>query len=241
MSAMNVDNTFNARFGQQGPLLCAANLYHMDWLPAARTWASAHTNSSYQDEFDLVSLGHPEIPGYLAAIVNGKFIEFRTMDGWDAGIPRPAVLIHSLSGTNAVVMASDKVNFVNDWQPGQTFGPSNVVMAVIGGTRITVVSFDLQAKKARIRVEVQAKRQDAEGVQIFGDIAVGDGWILLKDVLYRVPPKGGPLRVLLEPVADLPALESVDRVTLELASALTAVTRTTERVVKEFGKALFGS
>ena len=31
-----------------------------------------------------------------------------------------------------------------------------------------------------------------------GSIAIGDGWVLLKDVLFRVPPKGGPLRDVLE-------------------------------------------
>ena len=31
-----------------------------------------------------------------------------------------------------------------------------------------------------------------------GSYAIGDGWILLKDVLFRIPQKGGPSRELLD-------------------------------------------
>ena len=31
-------------------------------------------------------------------------------------------------------------------------------------------------------------------------MVVGDGWVLLRDVLYRVPPKGGPLHEIVDQV-----------------------------------------
>ena len=90
MSAMNVHSHTHSRFGQRGPLLCAANLDSMEWLPSARVWREPIT-SSFSECVDLVPLGHPEIPGYLAAKIGGYYVEFRTQDRWDAGIPRATV------------------------------------------------------------------------------------------------------------------------------------------------------
>ena len=50
--------------------------------------------------------------------------------------------------------------------------------------------------KARICITRTAQKM--EGVLFLGAIAVGDGWVMLKDVLFRIPPKGGPLREMLE-------------------------------------------
>lgn len=75
-------------------------------------------NSSGSGEFDIVSMSHPEIPGYLAAHVGGVYVEFRTKEQRDGGVPHPGVLIHQLSDPNTVVIASNKANHTNDWQPG---------------------------------------------------------------------------------------------------------------------------
>jgi hypothetical protein len=200
MSAMNVHSHIHARFGQRGPLLCTANLDYMEWLPSSRVWREPIT-SSFSECIDLVPLGHPEIPGYLAAKIAGYHIEFRTRDRWDAGIPRATVLIHSMFGGNAVVMASDKANWVNDWQAGQSFGPSQAQVTISGGVRISIADIDLSRGKARVCITRTAQKM--EGVLFLGAIAVGDGWVLLKDVLFRVPPKGGPLRELLESAVHL--------------------------------------
>jgi hypothetical protein len=94
MSAMNVYSTYDPKFQQRGPLLCAANLDRMGWLNSSRVWSQTNANSSWSDTFDLVSMSHPEIPGYLAARINGLYVEFRTQELWDAAIPRPGVLLH---------------------------------------------------------------------------------------------------------------------------------------------------
>jgi hypothetical protein len=195
MSATNVFSHLHPRFDSRGPLLCAANLDLMEWLPASRVWREP-IRDSFSECFDLVPLGHPEIPGYLAATIGGYHIEFRTKDRWDEGIPRAGVLIHDVSGTNAIIMASDQANWVNDWQPGQSFGPSQVQLTVAGGTRISVASIDLTQMKARICVTRTAEKR--QGAQIYGSIVISRGQIYLKNAFIRIPPKGGPLRELLE-------------------------------------------
>lgn len=191
MSAMNVHSHRRPRFGRCGPLVCTGNLDRMGWLPASRVWTEP-TGGSFAQTVRLASLGHPEAPGYLAARVGGLYVEFRTRDGWDAGIPRPTVLIHSMAGENAVVLPADRANWVNDWQPGQTYGPPAVAAAIDGGVRIGVVGIDPNGLSARISVTRTAARR--LGGQVLGNLVIGDGWVLFKDVLYRVPPKGGPLR-----------------------------------------------
>jgi len=219
MSAMNVFSHNHPRFGQRGPLLCTANLDRMGWLLSSRVWTGP-INGSFSECLDLVPLGHPEMPGYLAAQVGPYYVELRTQDRWDAGIPRPCVLIHAMYGTNATVIASDRANWVNDWQAGQSFGPSQAAMAIGGGIRIEVVSIDPSNMRARICVTRQAGRNDREGVLFVGSIAVGDGWVLLKDVLFRVPPKGGPLREVVDLAAQPGEFGGRDELLAALESGL---------------------
>jgi hypothetical protein len=71
-------------------------------------------------------------------------------------------------------------------------------LVIRGGIRIDIESIDAREMRARVCLTRQAGRDDAEGVLFLGSIAVGDGWVLLKDVLFRVPPKGGPLHDVVE-------------------------------------------
>ncbi len=171
----------------------------MGWLPSSRLYSPSNSNSSQTFEFDLVSLSHPEILGYLAGKIGDAYIEFRINERWDAGIRRPKVLIHILSGVNSVAMASDPKNWVNEWQPGQVFGPSEQELAIRGGIRIIIESFDLQAKKARILVQQSAKRLDrvGPGLTLGGVTSGGDGLIILPSgKIIRFPPNS-PLLTLL--------------------------------------------
>jgi hypothetical protein len=102
-------------------------------------------------------------------------------------------------------MASNAANFVNDWQAGQMFGPPQVEMVIAGGTRIEIASIDPVNMRARICITHQVGRDDKEGVLFVGRLAIGDGWVLLKDVLFRIPPKGGPLRELLDQAVEVGA------------------------------------
>jgi hypothetical protein len=209
MSAMNTYSTSGPRFGSSGPLLCAANLDRMGWLPASRVWHARGGNSSGYDEFDIVSMSHPEIPGYLAAYAGGLYVEFRTDDDWDAAIPRPGVLLHHMVDPNAVVIAFDKATYTNDWQPGQMHGPSDLEMAFGGGVQIRIKSFDLQAKKARISVTVAARKPVTAGPgQIYGGVASdGGGWLIINGRVVRIPP-WSPMYALATEMAELVTVQT---------------------------------
>jgi hypothetical protein len=209
MSAMNVHSTFDQRLGERGPLLCAANLDRMGWLPSSRVWSASGGNSSWSDEIDIVSMSHPEIPGYMAAYVGGIYVEFRTQENWDQGIPQPGVLLHRMVDPNAVVLASDRQNYVNDWQPGQMYGASDVEMAIQGGIQIRIKSFDLYGKRARISLRVAASRPYVVGPgQIFGGVASdGGGFLILNGKIVRIPPHS-PVMALAEEMATLITAET---------------------------------
>jgi hypothetical protein len=209
MSAMNVYSTFQQKFHESGPLLCAANLDRMGWLPASRVWSPPTGHSSWSDEFDIVSMSHPEIPGYLASHIGSVYVEFRTQESWDESIWRAGVLLHHMVDPNAVVIASDKLNYINDWQPGQMYGPSDLEMAFRGGIQIRIKSFDVLAKKARIAVRVAASRPIVAGPgQVFGGVAFdGGGLLILNGKIVRIPPYS-PLMTLAEEMANQITAES---------------------------------
>lgn len=203
MSAMNVFSFRHQRFNDSGPRLNVVNLDRMEWLPASRVYTPQYQNSSQSDTFDLVSLSYPEISGYLAARIGALYLEFRTPDRWDAGIGFPVVLVHQWSDVNSIIIASDLENNVNHWQPGQIIGPSEVELAIRGGTRIQIHSFDLAAKKARITITQRARRPYVVGPgQIFGGVAEGGGGILILPGGRPVPvPPHSPLVRVMEKIA----------------------------------------
>lgn len=115
----------------------------------SRVWKPLTKNSSAGYEVDIVALEHPEVPGYLAVKAGGLFSEFRMQHGFDAGLPRPAVLLHQPADPNSLIIASDADNYINEWQPGQVYG-AKPPLFVLGGTRIVVHGLDLERKTARL-------------------------------------------------------------------------------------------
>jgi hypothetical protein len=211
MSAMAVSAAPSARFSIAGPLACAPHLDRMGWLDRSRVWTPANKGSG-SDILELVSLGHPEVPGYLAAQIGNHYVEFRTQDGFDAGIPQPTVLIHYLNDPNPIVLASDKTNWNYQWLPGMTFGPNEVELKIKGGLQIEILSFDLNAKKARIRVRIVAPmRIPVEGpVKIYGGVASdGGGFVILPSgKIIKIPPRS-PILDLVSKLALIPEAEMV--------------------------------
>jgi hypothetical protein len=204
MSAMNVHADTGHRFSPRGPLLNIPNLDRMGWLPPARVWSSSSPNSSSSFDVDIVALGHPEVDGFLAAHVGNAWIEFRVQDRWDRGLPYPTVLIHRAAEPNSYLVPSDAANNVSEWQPGQVFGPDPLDFTINGGTRVTIVSFDLQRPSARIRVQIRATRRFQTGPSRFiGGVESGGGGILImpSGKIVPVPPRS-PLMELAERVDD---------------------------------------
>ena len=207
MSAMNVFHYQHPQFGPTGPLLSAPFLDLMGWLDPSRIWTPAHSGSTIET-LELVSLGHTQVPGYLAARINSLYVEFRTNDGWDQGLPHPTVLIHELTGKTILAMTTEsasgavtgKGRWDHEWLPGQTFGAkSPVLMDIEGGTQISVESFDLQAGKAVVTIRHQVARPVSKQGQILGGVAVGgDGILILPNgQVYKVPPHSPVIRAML--------------------------------------------
>ena len=202
MSAMNAYYYEHPRFGPSGPLLCAAFMDYMGWLDPSRLWTPPHSGS-WRDTLELVSLGHPEVPGYLAAKVDDSlYVEFRTNDGWDQGLPRATVLIHELSGNTAVAMTTRETGqrlsgasgWDHEWLPGETFGTKSPLLFINGGTQISVHSFDLQAKKALIGIQRQAARPVAKhGDILVGVAGGGDGILILPNGKVVIVPPHSPV------------------------------------------------
>jgi hypothetical protein len=206
MSAMYVDHTDHPLFGAQGPLLCTPNLDLMDWLPAARVWRAPQSGSSWSDTVELVSLSRPETPGYLAAVVGDKYIELRTREGWDGALPRAGVLIHRLTGPNAVILAKEVPpakhtpsdlfgghTYPQDWQPGETYSPDPLSLMVLGGTAVTVESIDEAAGTARVRISVRTTPPRVAGpATVLGGVTGdGGGWVILPSgKVVKIGPRG---------------------------------------------------
>jgi hypothetical protein len=165
------------------------------------TWSSP---GEYWDQYDIMSAKHvysshhppfgPRGPRLNVANLDrmGLYLEFRTKEAWDAGIPEATVLIHDLQGVNTVIIASNKANWDDEWLPGHMYGPSDLELAIKGGTRIKIESFDLNAKKARINVIQQAGVPSEVGPAVLfgGATAGGDGWMILPSgVIARIPPR----------------------------------------------------
>jgi hypothetical protein len=198
MSAMSVYHHAHPRFGQSGPLLCAAFMDYLGWLDPKRVWTPPHSGSM-TETLELTSLGHPEMRGHLAAKVDDSlYVEFRTKDGWDQGLPHATVLIHELVGRTVVAMTTKTSGVIgslsgweHEWLPGELFGPTPVVMDLVGGTQVSVESFDLPARKARITIRRQAPRPTARHGHLLAGIAGGGGGILILPTgrVVKVPPR----------------------------------------------------
>lgn len=207
MSAMNVERDSGHRFSPRGPLLNAANLDRMGWLPANRIWRPLKNSSGFA-EVDIVALEHPEVRGYLAAQVGGWIAEFRMPSGFDAGLNRPAVLFHDYpANPNSFVIASDPSTDNHEWLPGQVYW-NPVLFNRLGGIKATVLGFDLEKKTARLLVATKAFRPPMDDLKTLLALGIGqlpiNGFILvLKDgkiVPIPVPePDLDPIAPVLNP------------------------------------------
>jgi hypothetical protein len=116
------------------------------WIPNARKWAVNSGSGNQSSPVTIASSGHPEANGALMAKINlptpGTFfaVEYRTRDGWDQAIPRPAVFVHYYDNSqNPFPIAKSWLQWDaagnEDMQPGDKF-------TAPGGLSVTVNSFN---------------------------------------------------------------------------------------------------
>jgi hypothetical protein len=119
--------------------------------------------------------------------------------GFDSGIPRPAILFHDYpANPNSFIVASDPSTDNHEWLPGQTYWHPTLFER-FGGVKVTVVGFDLEKKKARLRVATKAFRPPMVDIETLLSLGIGQlpirGVILiLKDgKIIPIPvPEPGP-------------------------------------------------
>jgi hypothetical protein len=152
MSALSTWRTVDQQFGQIGPGLNAANMDGRGWLDPARVWSQ----SGYFDQSIQLRPHHRrDLDGVLVARVARYFVEFRIREGWDAGVPHAAVLIHRLEGNRSYLMPGTAGNA--DLQLGDVFQRTDV-----GNTaRVEVTALDAANRLATVRVAYQSSLRTA--------------------------------------------------------------------------------
>jgi M6 family metalloprotease-like protein len=79
-----------------GPGVNVPNLLHQGWIPASQI--AKYRVGDPATSFTLTALSHPSSSGVLTveipAVVFDVTVEYRQQDGWDAGIPANAVVVH---------------------------------------------------------------------------------------------------------------------------------------------------
>src|SRR4029453_12609124 len=146
-------NCFSAAdpiFTKSGPGLNAANMKSQGWLDLSRVW---HASGDTTDELvTLRPLDRHDLPGYLAVeLYDGLLVEFRLRAGWDAAIPRSAVLVHRFAGGHWYVMPGNLG--VEDLVAGDSFGadPPDPATPFESYRRVDVVSIDEPGQAAVVR------------------------------------------------------------------------------------------
>ena len=102
MSAANVFSASDQEYTLIGPGVNAWNMRSRGWLDEKRVWKA---DCNFDQTITLRPLVRHDLSGFLAAEMPGGYlVEFRVKNGWDGGIPRPAVLIHRFDAGNSYLM-----------------------------------------------------------------------------------------------------------------------------------------
>lgn len=143
------------RYKVIGPGLNAANMASRGWLDESRVWQT--TNPSFDTVVQLRPLHRHDMPGYLAARIGEYLVEFRSKEGWDAAIPRPAVLIHRFEDNHSYIVSAN--NGDQDLVAGSIFGKVIEIPGVFSYTRgIEVLEIDANQQFAKIRLHHNSTR-----------------------------------------------------------------------------------
>ena len=230
MSTANAYSASHSEFQSVGPGLNAWNMRGQGWLDEARVWRGGE---SFDSTLVLRPLHRRDLPGLLAAELPGGFLaEFRVQERWDAGIPRPAVLVHRFDENRSYLMPG--VGGTSDLTEGDKFERGSQVIPWVGFTSLEVLDIDAGARTARLRVQhVPRQRQphEFEGIfgQLIGGVGVDGGGIIVLPGGRVVPvPPWDPMIRILEQIAlyresanigNAPLHESVQRLALQRIAA----------------------
>jgi hypothetical protein len=136
-----------------GPGLNTWNMRSRQWLDESRVWKGS--GDSVDETITLRPHVRRDLPGFLAADLPGGFlIEFRVRKGWDAGIPRAAVLVHRFEGGHSYLMHGNSGS--PDLIAGDSFGDpdpgEHPISIFVAFKRAEVLSVDAGSEQATLRI-----------------------------------------------------------------------------------------
>jgi hypothetical protein len=140
MSALDTYNFDSLVYPTAGPGVNVPNLFHQGWIPSNRI--ATYPIGAPATAFTLSALSHPSGTTPLAVTIQDFpflfTVEYRQRDGWDAGIPSNAVILHIYTaGANPYSFLFDSPTFNGSILAGQsvTFGNFQIqVHSTAGGT-----------------------------------------------------------------------------------------------------------
>lgn len=134
---------------RSGPGLKAKSVRDLGWIESSRVY-TYRAYSNYKAK--LAALNHPEASGLLMVQTTPTYsgsarycVELRWKDGWDAGIPRHAFLVHKVD-ENGVTHLVPRSPSQHDWVPGQRF------TSIADGIGIDFESIDTSTRSGNIRL-----------------------------------------------------------------------------------------
>jgi hypothetical protein len=245
MSVGNAHSASDARLGSIGPGFNAANMAARGWIYVNRTWKTS--DSSFDTVVTLKPLHRYHEAGFNAAEFGGYLAEFRDPDAgdWDAGLPRPAVLVHRFEDNHSYLMRA--TDGAQDLVTGSVFQTSDGTNPFVTQTRLEVLEISRDENNlgfARLRLTHRpAFEAPSLGPGIlFGGVAHGGaGLIFIGGKIIRIPPRS-PLFQMLEQLAVYEGSESIasiqtrHSVRREALSAITALAQQQMPAMPVFGE-----
>jgi hypothetical protein len=188
-----------------------------------------------------------------AAEFGGYIAEFRdpAFSDWDAGLPRPAVLVHRFEDNRSYLMSA--TDGAQDVVVGSVFQTSDGTSPFVTHTRLEVLEIGRDENQdnlgfARVRL-THRPAFDAPSLGpgiIFGGVAHGgDGLIIVGPKIIRIPPRS-PLFQMLEQLALYESSESItsvqtrNSVRREALSAIAALAEQQLQAVQVFREPVRG-
>ncbi len=208
------------RYSLIGPGLNAANMASRGWLDESRVWDMS--NRSFNTVVQLRPLHRRDLPGYLAARLGDYLVEFRNKEGWDAAIPRPAVLIHRFEDNHSYIVSANDGE--QDLVGGSVFGTAIEIPGVLSDTRgIEVLEINADQQFAKVRLHRLSTRVNYIVPEERPFRNPGVAWAVIVDNnIFRISPRS-PLLKTLEHVALYENSEAISSVQLRNAVRLEAL------------------
>lgn len=166
-----------------GPGLNSAYMDRAGWLDHSRVQTSATT-------LTLRPLHRRDLPGHLAALVNGWYVEYRPAVGWDSGYGGSRIFVHSRANNTSYLEA--ELGAGDSFEVGDRLG---IFESYFG---VTVNSIDDGTLSASVSIQAKRAREFVVGpAELFGGVANdGGGFVIIGGKIVKVPPRSPLIRVL---------------------------------------------